>query len=91
MLRGYFGGAAAALWHPPLPLINGYGGVSGRHRARVERQQSVDSRRPVGHSNGRPAMPPSLSSLPVSVDGDRGIYAAWPDGVNPFSLEGEDC
>jgi hypothetical protein len=87
MLGGYCG-AVAALQHPPLPLINGYRGDSGRHRARVERQQSADSRRPVGHTSGRSAMPPSLPSLPVSVDGDRGIYGAWPDGVNPFSLEG---
>jgi hypothetical protein len=63
-MLGDYGGAVAALRHPPLPLINGYGGVSG------------------------PAMPPSLPSLPVSVDGDRGIYGTWPDGVNPFSLEG---
>jgi hypothetical protein len=33
-------------------------------------------------------MPPLLPSLPVSLDGDRGNYGAWPDGVNPFSLEG---
>jgi hypothetical protein len=87
MLGGY-GCAVAALQHPPLPLINGYRGDSGRHRARVERQQSADSRQPVSHSSGGSAMPPSLPSLPVSVDGDRGICAAWPDGVNPFSLEG---
>jgi hypothetical protein len=87
-MLGDYGGAVAALQHPPLPLINGYRGDFGRHRARVERQQSAGSRRPVGHSSGGSAMPPSLPSLPVPVDGDRGIYGTRPDGVNPFSLEG---